>query len=198
MTGITLKSILSTGCFLFSFGILSAQNLDVDILKGINPQNPNSFVWKGATASAYPVSVGVPIGLWVTGTIKKDKETQFKAYEMVGSLAIAAVLTEGLKVSINRPRPYQTHSDIYPYQYEEGKSFPSGHTAMAFATATSLSLQYKKWYVVVPAYVWAAGVGYSRLYLGAHYPTDVLGGAAIGAGSAFLSHWLTKKILHHK
>jgi len=65
---------------------------------------------------------------------------------------------------------------------------------LAFAAATSVSLQYKKWYIVVPAYAWAAGVGYSRLYLGEHYPTDVIGGAVIGAGSAFISHWISKKI----
>jgi undecaprenyl-diphosphatase len=47
--------------------------------------------------------------------------------------------------------------------------------------------------VVVPAYAWAAGVGYSRMYLGQHYPTDVLAGAAIGIGSAYLSNWLNKK-----
>jgi membrane-associated phospholipid phosphatase len=56
---------------------------------------------------------------------------------------------------------------------EKGLSFPSQHTSFAFATATALSLQYRKWWVVVPAYTWAAMVGYSRLYLGQHYPSDV-------------------------
>ncbi len=112
----------------------------------------------------------------------------------MGSIAISAIIAESLKKSIDRQRLYQKYPGIYPYKIEDGESFPSGHTTIAFATATTLSLQYKKWYVVVPAYAWAAGCGFSRLYLGEHYTTDVIGGAVIGTGSAFLSHWLTKKI----
>ena len=68
----------------------------------------------------------------------------------------------------------------------------------AFATATTLTLECKKWYVAVPAYAWAAGVGYSRMYLGEHYPSDVIAGAVVGAGSAWLSHWATQKLFHKK
>lgn len=78
-----------------------------------------------------------------------------------------------------------------------GYSFPSGHTTDAFSLATSLTLNFKQWYVIVPAYLWAGSVGYSRLYLGAHYPSDVFGGAIVGSTSAFitykLSKWLNKK-----
>ena len=76
-------------------------------------------------------------------------------------------------------------------------SFPSGHTSDAFSLATALSIVYPKWYVVVPAYAWAVTVGYSRMALGVHYPGDVLAGALIGAGSAYLCFrgqlWLQKK-----
>jgi undecaprenyl-diphosphatase len=100
-----------------------------------------------------------------------------------------------MKYSINRQRPYDAYPTIInPYTLEKDASFPSGHTSTAFALATSMSIQYKKWYVVVPAFAWAGSVGYSRMYLGEHYPTDVLAGAAIGIGSAYLSEWLNKKL----
>jgi membrane-associated phospholipid phosphatase len=47
-----------------------------------------------------------------------------------------------------------------------------------------------KWYVAVPAYMYACGIGYSRMHLGAHYPTDILGGAVVGTASAFASYYI--------
>lgn len=190
---IVIHSILFTGCFFIAI-ITNAQNWDIDLLRDINPQNPNSFVWKGFSASAYPVSIAVPVGIWVDGAIEHDKKKKIQAYEIAGSVVIAAGATAVMKLAFDRERPYQKYTGVYPYKYEDGQSFPSGHTSVAFATATSIALEYKKWYIVVPAYAWAAGVGYSRLYLGEHYPTDVIGAAVTGAGSAFISHWISKKI----
>jgi len=182
------------GCFLFATQT-HAQNWDINLLKDINPAQPNSTVWKTATSSAYPVSIGVPVGLWVISKINHNKKDEQKSYKIAGSVIISAITTEGLKIIINRQRPYYKYPfDIHPYDATEmGKSFPSAHTSLAFATATSLSLEYKKWYISLPAFLWASSVGYSRLYQGEHYPSDVLAGAAVGIGSAYLSHWLTKK-----
>ena len=186
-------SLSFTVCFFISIKS-NAQNWDIDLLRIINPHDPNSFVWKGFSASAYPVGIAVPVGVWIDGKVQHNKKNQYRAYEIAGSVFIAAGATVVMKVVFDRERPYQKYSEVYPYKYEDGRSFPSGHTSVAFAAATSVSLQYKKWYIVVPAYAWAAGVGYSRLYLGEHYPTDVIGGAVTGAGSALLSHWISKKV----
>jgi undecaprenyl-diphosphatase len=192
---VVYRSILFMGCF-FIFSPCSAQNWDIDLLKSINPENPNSGIWKAATNSAYPISIATPIVIWTDARIKHNKTNEYRAYAVAGSIIIAAGATEAMKIIFDRQRPYEKYSGVYPYKVEEGKSFPSGHASLAFATATSLSLQYRKWYIVVPAYVWAAGVGYSRMYLGAHYPTDIIGSAVTGAGSALVSNWITKKIFH--
>lgn len=184
---------------IFTLGIFTsilthAQNWDINLLRDVNPQHPNSFVWKGFTSSAYPLSVASPVSIWVNAEIHHSKRDEYKAYEVAGSVIIAAGLTKTFKVIFNRERPFQKYNDVYPYEYETGQSFPSGHASLAFATATSLSLTYKKWYVVAPVYAWAFGVSYSRLYLGAHYPTDVIGSIVTGTGSAFISHWISKKL----
>ena len=138
-----IQSILLTGCFFISSQTF-AQNWDINLLRSINPQNPNSFVWKGFTTSAYPVSIAVPIGIWTTAKINHNKKEEHNAYEIAGSIIIAAGTTEAMKIIFDRQRPYQKYDDVYPYKYEDGKSFPSGHASLAFATAASVSLIYKK------------------------------------------------------
>ncbi len=191
-----LKIIIFLGTIFItlSFIKVNGQNFDINVLESINPVMPDAFVMKSLTNTAYPISAGMTAGIFINGLIRKNKEEQYKAVELGSSIFIAALSAQSLKWIFDRPRPYQTYSTISPYKVEDGASMPSGHTTIAFATATSLSLQYKKWYVVVPAYTWAATVGYSRLYLGAHYPSDALAGAVVGTASAFAGRWISKKI----
>lgn len=195
----TKNIVIFFALFLFSFR-LSAQNIDIDLLKNINQnRNPNlDKPFNSISKSVYPLSVALPISLLGSGLITKDKNLQRQGLTSFASLAISMGTTYTLKKNINRDRPYITYPTIQqPYYLEDDPAFPSGHTTAAFTTATSLSLTFKKWYVVVPAYTWAGAVAYSRLHLGVHYPSDVLAGAAIGAGSAWLCYkanrWLQRK-----
>lgn len=145
----------------------------------------NTFV----LSPAVPVSLGV--GSWVASD-PLTKQTLFaNASEAGGAWLLNAGLTMGLKYLVSRPRPWVAYEgDLFCLQKVGSPSFPSGHTSFAFVAATSLSLLYPRWYVVAPAYLWATAVGFSRLYVGAHFPSDVLAGALIGTGSALLVHWL--------
>ncbi|WP_370577362.1 phosphatase PAP2 family protein [Mucilaginibacter sp. SP1R1] len=111
------------------------------------------------------------------------------------NLGVSVLATNLIKITVNRTRPADRYPDeIFVNSPTHNQSFPSGHTSLAFATATTLSMQYHKWYITVPAYAWAASVGYSRMYLGKHYPTDVLAGAAVGIGTAYVGHWFNQKL----
>ncbi len=172
-----------------------AQNWEIDLLKNINPNQTHPTFQQNISKSVYPLALATPITMFAIGLINKDKKLQHQSYKVVGSLLINTAITQAMKYTIKRNRPYQDYPTIiFPNNIENDASFPSGHTSTAFALATSMSIQYKKWYVVVPAFAWASSVGYSRMYLGEHYPTDVFAGAAIGIGSAYLSEWLNKKL----
>jgi len=173
----------------------SAQNLDVSILKSINPRYPNSQAWIQTSNSAYFVPVGIAATQMAYGIIAHDKRSRDNSLQTLISVGIGVVASQAMKNAFNRTRPqYQYSSKIFSLSQANTKSFPSGHTTIAFATATTLALEYKKWYIAVPAYAWATGVAYSRMYEGKHYPSDVLAGAVLGVGSAWLSHWLSKKL----
>jgi membrane-associated phospholipid phosphatase len=189
------KKVISVLLFVALFLGVTAQNLDIDIAKSINPQNPNSPYWIATSGSTYFISASVPVCLFMAGLIKNDHGLKRKSYEIFGAIAIELAVSETMKIIIDRPRPAQMYpGEIFPYSNVSGYSFPSGHSSLAFATAASLSIIYKKWYVTIPAYLWAASVGYARIYLGVHYPSDVLAGAIVGIGSAYLSHWVSKKL----
>lgn len=195
-----MKRTVTAIILIFVLGKVSfAQNMDINLLKAINLHRPHSLdnTFIGITNTAKPLTIALPVGLFVTGLIKKDKSFEYNAVQMVGALAVTTVITEGLKYTVRRPRPYVTYPFIQHLTTEKDPSFPSGHTSIAFADATSLSLNYPKWYIIAPSFLWATAVGYSRLDLGVHYPSDVLAGAIIGAGSAFLcfkaQQWLCKR-----
>ena len=100
------------------------------------------------------------------------------------SLGLSHFLIHLIKRAVNRPRPNITLTNVHtfdiPLYYY---SFPSGHTTAAFSVAISAGL-------LIPAFSLAVlflafSVGLSRIYLGVHYPTDVIIGAMIGGSSVY-------------
>lgn len=102
------------------------------------------------------------------------------------SLGLAAVSVGGLKVVLGRERPNQNTSafDFDPAHLDT--AFPSGHTALAFAMATSLADGIHRTWATIGLYGAATGVAAARVYQQEHWLSDVVGAAAVGITSAKL------------
>lgn len=176
-----------------------AQNFDINIVKSLN-EHQTTFKTSSTKTDAASVTVfniAAPVSVFAAGLIKHDKQLQKDAAYIAGAFIMSSVISNVTKQIIKRKRPYEEYPFITKLSSGGSSSFPSGHTSAAFTTATSLSLYFPKWYVIVPAYLWAGSVGYARIYQGVHYPTDVLAGAVLGAGSALLAYqaqkWIERK-----
>jgi undecaprenyl-diphosphatase len=106
---------------------------------------------------------------------------------------VAQLLAYGLKQAIGRDRPPEVHPTPKPLvSVPHDGSFPSGHAATSFACAVMLAF-------ALPRYTWAfillaAAIAWSRVYVGVHYPLDVLGGAALGAVVAIALRRLSRAL----
>ena len=176
--------------------MLMGQNIDIKLLRDINLGRNTSLnpALRVVTNSITPLAIGTPVIIFGIGYLKNDSLLKQNALYVGATMLTAALITNIIKYSVNRPRPFETYPDIEKVARAGSPSFPSGHTSNAFSLATSLSLSYPKWYIIVPSYLWAATVAYSRMDLGVHYPSDIIIGAVIGAGSAYLCYKINKKI----
>jgi undecaprenyl-diphosphatase len=106
------------------------------------------------------------------------------------AVALADVTATGLKGLFDRPRPPLRYPSQDPLvAVPDTASFPSGHAATSFAGATILAFAFPR---VAPLfYVLATAVGFSRVYLGVHYPLDIVGGAVLGTLIALALRFLT-------
>jgi len=189
--------------FLIIAHISIGQNFDINTLKKING-NESSFktnYFNTAANSVAVLNIVAPTSIYIAGEIKHNAELKKDALYMAGAFVFSTAVTHITKNIVKRKRPFEEYSFIVKRSDGGGYSFPSGHTSAAFTTATSLSLYFPKWYVIAPAYLWASSVGYARMYEGVHYPTDVIVGAVVGAGSAWLGfkiqQWMDKKHTTH-
>jgi membrane-associated phospholipid phosphatase len=199
--GISLSEIPMKNIYVLIFFISFStagysQNVDINLLKHIHSNRYEKLdpTLELITNSVTPLSIAVPVGTATYALITKDDQSLQDAMEISSTVLVSGLLSVGLKYAINRERPFDTYPFITAATHADTPSFPSGHTTHAFALATSVSLVYQDWYIVVPSYLWAGAVGYTRMALGVHYPSDVLAGALIGSGSAYLCHKINQKI----
>ena len=131
--------------------------------------------------------------IWIAATIlllipkKTRKVGIMSGVALLGSLIINNHIIKNI---VQRPRPFVTFTDLQiliptPSEF----SFPSGHTASSFAAAGVFYSNLPKKFGV-PAVILAGLIGLSRLYLGVHYPTDVIAGIVMGILLSFMAERL--------
>jgi undecaprenyl-diphosphatase len=106
--------------------------------------------------------------------------------------ALAEALSGGLKSLIQRDRPLLVYPRPAPLVHDPHTyAFPSGHATTSFACATVLA---RFWPRAAPAFfVLATAIAFSRVYVGVHWPLDVIGGAVLGVAIALLLPLVTRK-----
>lgn len=179
---------------LFCTSHLSAQSIlhridetDMRILQRISNSRSagQTRVFKALSDANNYINVAIPVGVFTAGVIRKDKDMHQNALYIASSAATTALLNLAVKQIFKRRRPFVTNVTFTAVYQPGGYSFPSGHSSLSFATATALSRSYPRWYIIAPSILWAGTVGYSRMYLGVHNPSDVAIGALLGTGTAY-------------
>lgn len=177
-----------------------AGSLDARLLFDVYHTDTPAFrgAMRAADVSAYPVFYGAPVAAWGGAWLIRGDGDWTDAYRLALSQVATAVSVIGLKRLFRRPRPYNALAGITARTSDPSLvgsfSMPSGHAALAFTLATSWSLSHEQWYVVVPSVAWAGSVALSRVWLGVHYPSDVLAGSLLGAAVGVGMHLLGPQI----
>ena len=192
-----MRPLILLFCFICSFHCgLQAQSglqrLDENILERLaaGRTEGQTGIWRFISNANTPVDIAIPVVILADGLIENDSRTKRNALYIASSTATTYLLNLLIKQLVRRPRPFLTDVHLTAVYRPGEYSFPSGHSSSSFSAVTALSRAYPKWYVIAPSLLWASAVGYSRLYLGVHYPTDVAAGAVLGAGTAFAMNFL--------
>ena len=123
------------------------------------------------------------------------KRTRVCGFTMMGAMLLSFLLGNLLlKNLIARPRPFVADPSVTLLIPKPGEySFPSGHTLNSVTAATVIFLYFKK--AGIGAYILAALIAFSRLYLFVHYPTDIIGGILLGIIDALIVYKIAQIIL---
>ncbi|WMI81040.1 phosphatase PAP2 family protein [Anaerotignum sp. MB30-C6] len=172
------------------------QSLDIEVLTGLRDVFCSPWLDKPMMFISKLGDVGfVWIALTAIFLLLGNRKYPWRTWGfLLGlSLALNALLCNVLvKPMVARVRPY----DLLGYEvlvaHLGDYSFPSGHTAASFAAATAIYTMNKKWGII--AFIFASLMGFSRLYLGVHFPTDVLVGAFFGWSMATLAIFIFRRL----
>ncbi|GAC1585871.1 MAG: hypothetical protein NVS3B19_03860 [Ginsengibacter sp.] len=178
---------------------MNLYDYDLQALEWINHnriRDMDSFIIL-ITKTSIPISVFIGLAVVFSGIFRKNRVVKYKGFLIISGVLINEIIVNLLKYSINRARPYINHKSIEVLTKGGSPSFPSGHATDVFSVAFIFCLLFKwRTYPGILLWLWTFLVCYSRIALGVHYPSDVIGAIIIGAITTmflyrlfFVNHW---------
>ncbi|MCL1699415.1 undecaprenyl-diphosphatase [Lysinibacillus sp. Bpr_S20] len=122
--------------------------------------------------------------LWFTANKEKRTEKQYTAFYIVFTVILGLGLNALIHLFYYHARPFITYDVHQLVPHADDSSFVSDHSVLVFALAWTLLLRKDSW--KYPVLIWAILVGISRIFVGVHYPADVIGGALLSLGAGFV------------
>ena len=173
-------------------------NLDGNILLWIQEYIRQDWMegfWKGITM------LGDSGWFWIALSLQYlvPRQTRWIGITSLAAIVIGALITNvTLKNLVARTRPYEVVEGlVLLIEKQRDYSFPSGHTCASFAAAGVYWRMLPKKFGI-PLVILAAMIAFSRLYVGVHYPTDVLAGLLIGLFAAWAARHMQKYVRSHR
>lgn len=173
-------------------------NLDGNILLWIQEYIRQDWMegfWKGITM------LGDSGWFWIALSLllMVPRQTRWIGITSLAAIVIGALITNvTLKNLVARTRPYEVVEGLaLLIEKQRDYSFPSGHTCASFAAAGVYWRMLPKKFSI-PLVILAAMIAFSRLYVGVHYPTDVLAGLLIGLFAAWAARHMQKYVRSHR
>ncbi len=173
------------------------KNLDISLFYFINHNLKNSFF-----DFLMPIVTNVKnfylvfFILWLLMIFSKNYRFRIAGWTILITLIFSDILSSKiLKHIFLRPRPFETLEGVYKLVCSAGPSLPSSHAVNSFTAATLIMLFFKRPLYTIISYTIATLSAFSRVYVGVHYPSDVVFGAIIGFFIGWVSYKIVIKIL---
>ena len=172
-------------------------SFDQQLLLQIN--GSDSLFWDGFMWIATNMRTWIPMAIVLLYVIFKNNKIK-ETLLIIGLIALVFTLSDQISSGLCKPffarfRPTQVPELMYQIDIVNGYrggiyGFTSSHAANTFGLAIFLSLVIKNWSLSIFLFIWAAINAYSRMYLGVHYPGDILFGTLTGLGVGILVYYL--------
>jgi undecaprenyl-diphosphatase len=172
---------------------LGITELDRDVFTWVVEHRAPPFDWLFVALSAAGQAAILWIVLAPVLAFLARRPPLFTTLVTAATVWTADLLATLFKALVDRQRPYEVIPEADPLlRWDVAGSFPSGHAATSVAGAVVLAYLLGRWWPWLA--LLAAAVAFSRVYVGVHYPLDVLAGAALGAGVGLVAIGIVRRL----